>query len=245
MKKKYHYEITIKSLDSAEEGKEPEKPVTFDVENHDNVFAVIRRTRKRLHFDDATATSFAVGLKLMTEVLLENRNDALFAELKPALVEFMKKLKGQLKSPVQPQFSPDVPVERDVSRGTLGIKESVEKRIQEIEEKSIAFAEIEVNSIEEMDDELMEEFKNSIMSHASQNEEPVGENEDEGVISISSISDEFSLSSQLKDTQYTLIEKVDKDGMLSGIDLIEEDEVIEATEAEGDEEDKEDSSDKP
>ena len=178
MKKKYRYQITVKSLDSVEGGGRSDAPVTFNVENHDNIFAVIRRTKKRLDFEPEAATSFAVGLKLMTEVLLENRSNELFAELKPAMVEFMKKLKNQLKPAVQPQFSPDVPTVGVVQQEGLGIKDNVEKMIQEIEGKSIAFAEIEVNSIEEMDDELMEEFKNSIMNHGYQDEVTIESDEE-------------------------------------------------------------------
>ncbi|MGL4666542.1 MAG: DUF3861 domain-containing protein [Saezia sp.] len=224
MRKKYHYRVIIQSLDSAEEGKAPEVPVTFKTENHDNIFAVIRRSRKRLPFDDATATSFAVGLKLLTEVLLENRNDPLFEELKPAMVLFMKKLKGQLKAPVQPVFSPDKPHEGQRSGESLGIKESVEKRIQEIEQKSIAFSEIEVSSIEEMDDELMAEFENSIATSGYQDEIKIETEEDGDVLSVSTISDDFSLSSQVEDTQYTLIEKIGDDGVLEEIELLEVDE---------------------
>lgn len=224
-KKKYHYQITIQSLDPAEEGKDPEKPVIFKIENHDNIFAVIRRTRKRLHFNDTTSMSFALGLKLLTEVVLENRNDPLFSGLKPAMVEFMKKLKVQLKPALQPQFEPDKPGEGKLSDETLGIKESVEKRIQEIEEKSIAFAEIEVSSIEEMDDEMMAEFEASTYSSDGESgyqDEVNMEVEDaDGMISISTISDDFSLSSRIEDTQYTLVEKIGDDGVLAGIDLIE------------------------
>lgn len=223
MKKKYKYQISIKSLDPQEEGRPVEKPVTFETQNHDNVFAVIRRTRKRLEFDDVTATSFALGLKLMTEVLLENRNDPLFSDLKPAMVAFMRKLKTQLKSPLQPQFSSGEKEDPKHSDKTLGIKESVERSIQEIEQKNIAFAEIEVSSIEEMDDDLMAEFESSIMSSYTSDEKDVSSVLDEEVEKSfsSTMSNDFSLSSHLKDTEFTLVERIGEDGALEEIELLE------------------------
>lgn len=98
MKEKYHFKITVESTDPVEEGKSPKTPLAFEVSNHDNILAVVKRLRLGLDFDPKTSTSFAVGLKLLTEVILENRNDPLFSELKPAVVQFMKKLKAQLRT---------------------------------------------------------------------------------------------------------------------------------------------------
>ena len=41
------------------------------------------------------AQRFAVGLKLMGEVMLENKEHPLFAELKPHFMEMMKVIKGK------------------------------------------------------------------------------------------------------------------------------------------------------
>lgn len=98
MRKKYHYKITVESIDPLENGQSPEQPLSFAVSNHDDVLAVNRRLYKKLPFDAVTTASFTLGLKLLTEVMLEHRNDPLFAELKPAIVSFMKELKTQIRN---------------------------------------------------------------------------------------------------------------------------------------------------
>ena len=60
-------------------------PLTFETGNHDEILAIVERIKGRGLFDDATATSFAVGLKLFTEVMLENRTHPLFDDLRPHL----------------------------------------------------------------------------------------------------------------------------------------------------------------
>lgn len=42
-----------------------------------------------------TAQELALGLKLFTEVMLKNKQHPLFEDLRPAIMEFMKKLKSQ------------------------------------------------------------------------------------------------------------------------------------------------------
>lgn len=101
MKKKYHFKITVESLDPVEEGRTPKPPLAFNVSNHDNILAIVKRLCAGTHFDENSATAFSVGLKLMTEVMLEYRDDPLFSEFKPAVVQFMKRLKSQINDPVE------------------------------------------------------------------------------------------------------------------------------------------------
>lgn len=49
----------------------------------------------REDFDKNTSTAFAIGLKLFSEVMLENKDHPLFEDFKPAFVQFMKKLKSK------------------------------------------------------------------------------------------------------------------------------------------------------
>lgn len=65
----------------------------FDFENHDNLFAIIERLEKREDFSPEMARQFGVGLKLFSEVMIENRSNPLFSDLLPQFGAFMQKLK--------------------------------------------------------------------------------------------------------------------------------------------------------
>lgn len=70
-------------------------PLTFDAPNHDNIFDIIGLMQEREGFTPEMAQRFAVGLKLMGEVMMENKDNPLFAELKPHFMEMMKVIKGK------------------------------------------------------------------------------------------------------------------------------------------------------
>lgn len=92
--KQHRYRITLEHLADAEgQPSIHDTPLQFEVRNHDDLFAVVERVRQRGDFDDAAATAFAIGLKLFSEVMLENRDNPLFKEFAPAFGDFMKKLK--------------------------------------------------------------------------------------------------------------------------------------------------------
>jgi hypothetical protein len=97
MAKKYQFKITVEPVVSSEGRESTSQPLNFQVGNHDDILQIVQRMRQGTHFDENTATAFAVGLKLLTEVVLENKDDPLFAELKPAITAFMPKLKAGIK----------------------------------------------------------------------------------------------------------------------------------------------------
>jgi len=53
----------------------------------------VERMQTRLPFDSDTVASLGVGLKLFSEVALMQRNDPMFAVIRPALGEFVRGLK--------------------------------------------------------------------------------------------------------------------------------------------------------
>ncbi|KOS08146.1 hypothetical protein AM493_00800 [Flavobacterium akiainvivens] len=68
--------------------------VLFD--NHDNLFNIIDVMQQKDLFNDmGQSTEFAIGLKMFSEVMLRNKDNALFTDFMPAFKDFMKKLKGQ------------------------------------------------------------------------------------------------------------------------------------------------------
>jgi len=65
----------------------------FEIETHDNIFSIMNRLRKRNDIDQRYAEPLALGLKMFAEVLLKNKDNAVFAPLLPHFKEFMTHLK--------------------------------------------------------------------------------------------------------------------------------------------------------
>ena len=88
------YRLTLARQALASGAEVPPKELTLTFDNHDELFSITDRLRRKDPFDDpAQATEFAIGLKLFSEVMLKNRHHPLFAELVPAFRLFMAKLK--------------------------------------------------------------------------------------------------------------------------------------------------------
>ena len=94
--KNHHYRITVEHL-STPDGQAVDVPGTlqFECGAHDDILALVQRSRQRGDFDADTAAAFTVGLKLLGEVILKNRKHPFFEELGPQFGQFMKRLKSQ------------------------------------------------------------------------------------------------------------------------------------------------------
>jgi hypothetical protein len=91
---KHHYRITIEAIAAPQEAPVAQADsLRFEISNHDELFAIVERMRQREDLDPDSATALAVGLKLFSEVMLNNRQHPLFAPLKEAFPAFMKQLK--------------------------------------------------------------------------------------------------------------------------------------------------------
>ncbi|GKX53571.1 DUF3861 domain-containing protein [Budvicia aquatica] len=91
----YRYRITVEGLSDKKGEPLDLSPVSFEVENHDEILSLIEKMKARddLGFDTNTATSFTVGLKLFSEVMMENRKHPLFEPLRHSFRDFMMLLK--------------------------------------------------------------------------------------------------------------------------------------------------------
>ncbi|MEN5231801.1 DUF3861 domain-containing protein [Sphingobacterium faecium] len=88
------YELELKEI-SLKNGDEGTKSLRFNFDNHDDLFHIVEVIRSKQIFENKeTATEFALGLKLFTEVMLKNKDNPLFEDLRPAISDFMKKLKS-------------------------------------------------------------------------------------------------------------------------------------------------------
>ena len=91
--KQHQYRITLDYVADADGKPVDVAPRQFNAPNHDDIFAIIDTMSKRSGLSPNDTARFVVGLKLMSEVMLENKENALFTALKPHFSEFMKELK--------------------------------------------------------------------------------------------------------------------------------------------------------
>ncbi|WP_260740367.1 DUF3861 domain-containing protein [Tunturiibacter lichenicola] len=89
----YRYKITVEALTGAKGEPVQGRVLSFEAANHDDILGIVERMRARLPFDGDTVASLGVGLKLFSEVALMQRDDPMFAAIRPALGEFVRGLK--------------------------------------------------------------------------------------------------------------------------------------------------------
>jgi len=89
------YKLRLELLKTSKVDDTIYSPIELEFDNHDNIFTIIERMKKRnLFHTENQAIEFAIGLKMFSEVMLKNRENELFSELRSAFSEFMKKLKS-------------------------------------------------------------------------------------------------------------------------------------------------------
>lgn len=97
-KKNNSYRIILEEVALKEPTDSPKK-LDFEFVNHDDIFKIIEMSKsKNIFGNENDSVEFSLGLKLFSEVMLRHRDHPLFAELKPAFGEFMKKLKNSAKN---------------------------------------------------------------------------------------------------------------------------------------------------
>ena len=87
----HRYRITVEAISSGGEG----DTLQFEADNHDDIIAIARRMNGRFELDEDTSKSFAIGLKLFGEVVLKNRTREPFSNIRPAMAELIKAVKGK------------------------------------------------------------------------------------------------------------------------------------------------------
>jgi hypothetical protein len=88
-----HYAITVQPTD-ASGAPAMTAPLEFTVSNHDDLFTVLRKVQASEAVPRAESAEFIIGLKLLLEVMIRHRKDALFQDLWPHMADFMKRLKA-------------------------------------------------------------------------------------------------------------------------------------------------------
>lgn len=93
MANKNQYRITIEPL-PGNRAPAPAEPLQFVARCHDDLLAIVERIRQRGEFNPDDAAAMAVGLKMLGEIVLENRDNPLFADLSQGIKAFIMKLKS-------------------------------------------------------------------------------------------------------------------------------------------------------
>ena len=94
----HRYRITMEYLGGKHAGPELHPPLSFEVGNHDDLFNIIAKTRQAQAYDTDTAAALALGMKLFSEVMLQNKKDPMFAPMLAAYLEYIKTFKQRLGS---------------------------------------------------------------------------------------------------------------------------------------------------
>lgn len=93
--REHRYRITLEHLATPREDTERHAPLVFEDGNHDDIFRIVDLQRRSGRFaSDDEAAAFALGLKLLSEAVLRNREDPLLQQLKAPIGDFIRQLKA-------------------------------------------------------------------------------------------------------------------------------------------------------
>lgn len=87
--KKHQYRITVEHLEGPNGESLHDAPLTFLAGNHDDILALADRTGAH----DDKDRAFLIGLKLLGEALLDDRENPLYSDFTPHFRDFMKRIK--------------------------------------------------------------------------------------------------------------------------------------------------------
>jgi hypothetical protein len=90
----YRYKVTVEKIADAKGQPVSGESMSFDAVNHDDILSVASRVTSRMSFDTHLASQMAIGLKLFSEVALIRKDDPLFADIRPAIRDFIMQLKA-------------------------------------------------------------------------------------------------------------------------------------------------------
>jgi len=93
----YRYRVTVEKLSDAKGEPVHGECLSFYAANHDDILAIVEKMQAKLPLDAGTAASLGVGLKLFSEVALVRKDDPLFADILPAIRDFIQQLKQHPK----------------------------------------------------------------------------------------------------------------------------------------------------
>ena len=95
IKKQNCYRITVEEI-TAEEVNNP-KVLQFELEDREDMFALVDILKARSELDEQSATRVAIALRLLGPVMMQCRKLPLFVDFMPHFKNFMINLKKAMK----------------------------------------------------------------------------------------------------------------------------------------------------
>lgn len=92
MKRQHRYRVTVERLETPDAAARL-STLRFEAAAHDEIIELAQRARLRGDFDTDTAAALTVGVKLLGEAMLQNREHPLFEAFLPHYGQFIKRLK--------------------------------------------------------------------------------------------------------------------------------------------------------
>jgi Domain of Unknown Function with PDB structure (DUF3861) len=87
------YKFAVEHLEDSKGSTIDADPLIFETRNHEDIFKIVEMMKGKMNLDEDDTTTLAVGLKLFGEVMLKNKDNALFKQFNPHFTNFMKELK--------------------------------------------------------------------------------------------------------------------------------------------------------
>lgn len=92
------FRIVVERVDESQNHRSDTNVLSFEVSNHDDILSIMNRVRAGTAFSTNDASALALGVKLLSGVMLNLREDPLFAEFQPAMRAFIGNLKSRVAS---------------------------------------------------------------------------------------------------------------------------------------------------
>lgn len=89
----YLYTIQVDKSEDPQGAILMELPLIFTVNNHDDLFDIVARMKSRNDFSEDEAAALAIGIKLVGEVMLNNKDNELFAPIRSGFAALIRGLK--------------------------------------------------------------------------------------------------------------------------------------------------------
>ncbi|MBR1375754.1 MAG: DUF3861 domain-containing protein [Cardiobacteriaceae bacterium] len=94
--KQHHYRVTVERVLDADGNAVEEEALIFDMPSREKISDILAHYQEKPQdFEQETAVRFVVGLRLLGEVLLENRKHPFFSQLEPHFREIMHTVKSK------------------------------------------------------------------------------------------------------------------------------------------------------
>jgi hypothetical protein len=93
----HQYRITLEYLGGKQAGPDLHQPLTFETNNHDDIFNIIVTAQAARMFDPDTSAALVLGMKLFSEVMLKHKKDPLFAPMLAAYLDYIGPFKARMK----------------------------------------------------------------------------------------------------------------------------------------------------